>query len=57
MTIKANQDIRDYMEDRGVNQTDLGDRLGVHNATISLSRLLCPSATALKRWWKGMWPW
>lgn len=42
MTIKANQDIRDYMEDRGVNQTDLGDRLGVHNATISkmLAKLL-----------------
>ena len=42
MTIKANQDIRDYMEDRGVNQTDLGDRLGVHNGTISkmLAKLL-----------------
>ena len=42
MTVKANQDIRDYMDDRGVTQIDLGDRLGVHNGTISkmLAKLL-----------------
>ena len=42
MTIKANQDIRDYMDDRGVTQADLGRWFDINTSNVSrrLGKLL-----------------